>query len=247
MHSEVKRLADQGDIAGLRYIFADALDVDPTFERYQEDYDYCQSKGLLEPHQELTPLTDEPSQWTKDYWAHLKVDLIKNLSARRLTHMKKVARVLMADKVQRLTAERKAAQAQKQAEEERKAAQARKQAEEERKRAQAQKQAEEKRKAAQARKQAEEERKRAQAEAACPEPQPTARPTPQSQPAGHRPTAGKTKVKTGPKKWTGIAMAAAVLVVILAIILVVLSNPGQAAAVFQAGTKFISAITTPIV
>ena len=221
MHSEVKRLADQGDIAGLRYIFADALDVDPTFERYQEDYDYCQSKGLLEPHQELTPLTDEPSQWTKDYWAHLKVDLIKNLSARRLTHMKKVARVLMADKVQRLTAERKAAQAQKQAEEERKAAQARKQAEE--------------------------ERKRAQAEAACPEPQPTARPTPQSQPAGHRPTAGKTKVKTGPKKWTGIAMAAAVLVVILAIILVVLSNPGQAAAVFQAGTKFISAITTPIV
>ena len=110
MHSEVKRLADQGDIAGLRYIFADALDVDPTFEQYQADYDYCQSKGLLEPHQEFTPLTDEPSQWTKDYWAHLKVDLLKNLSARRLTHMKKVAQVLMEDKIQCLTAERQAAQ-----------------------------------------------------------------------------------------------------------------------------------------
>ena len=96
LHDEVKRLADSNDVVGLRYVFVDALDADPTFEFYQEDYDYCRSKGLLEPHQELTPLTQDQTQWTKDYWAHLKVDLLKNLSEKRLMHMKQVAQVLKA-------------------------------------------------------------------------------------------------------------------------------------------------------
>ena len=105
MHAEVKRLADSGDIKGLRYVFADALDMDPTFDRYQEDYDYCRSKGLLEPHQELTPLTQDKTMWTKDYWMQLKADLLRNLSEKRLMHMKQVAQVLKADKIKRVEEE----------------------------------------------------------------------------------------------------------------------------------------------
>ena len=241
MHSEVKRLADQGDIAGLRYIFADALDVDPTFEQYQADYDYCQSKGLLEPHQEFTPLTDEPSQWTKDYWAHLKVDLLKNLSARRLTHMKKVAQVLMEDKIQCLTAERQAAQAQRQAD-----------------KAQEQAQAEQAARAAQPKPNtpnspspgSKAEAAREEFQNKQKEYEERNRQRDQRTERANRDTDRKNHAArevSGSKKGAGIAMAAAVLVVILAIILVVLSNPGQAAAILQAGTKFISAITTPIV
>lgn len=37
----VKRCIEQNDIRGLHYIFAEALEVDPTFEKYQEDYDVC--------------------------------------------------------------------------------------------------------------------------------------------------------------------------------------------------------------
>lgn len=244
MHSEVKRLADQGDIAGLRYIFADALDVDPTFEQYQADYDYCQSKGLLEPHQEFTPLTDEPSQWTKDYWAHLKVDLLKNLSARRLTHMKKVARVLMADKVQCLTAERQAAQAKEQADEARKQAQTEHAARADQPKSKGQPTTNSPSPGSQGddennRVQTLRERNAAQNQKRD-----------QSTEAANHETDRKNNAAreaSSSKKWAGIAMAAAVLVVILAIILVVLSNPGQAAAILQAGTKFISAITTPIV
>lgn len=43
----VKRCIEQNDIRGLHYIFAEALEVDPTFEKYQEDYDVCKkNQGL---------------------------------------------------------------------------------------------------------------------------------------------------------------------------------------------------------
>ena len=50
MHTEVKKCVADNDIKGLRYIFADALDVDPTFEKYKEDYAYCKTiNGFFEP------------------------------------------------------------------------------------------------------------------------------------------------------------------------------------------------------
>ena len=39
MHKQVKEFLGKGDIRGLRYVFLDSLDVDPTFEDYQDDYD----------------------------------------------------------------------------------------------------------------------------------------------------------------------------------------------------------------
>ena len=57
MLSGVKKCAESGDIKGLHYIFVDCLDVDPTFEKYKSDYDYCKNiSGFLEPYQELTSL-----------------------------------------------------------------------------------------------------------------------------------------------------------------------------------------------
>ena len=49
MHDKDKQFADVGDVRVLKYIFVDALDADPTFDSYQEDYEYCRSKGLFEP------------------------------------------------------------------------------------------------------------------------------------------------------------------------------------------------------
>jgi len=57
MDNKIKQLADSGKIKELKYIFVDSLDVDPTFLQYEEDYNYC--RRILEPHQELTPLTDD--------------------------------------------------------------------------------------------------------------------------------------------------------------------------------------------
>jgi hypothetical protein len=41
MIAGVKKCIDAGDIKGLRYIFLDSLDVDPTFEKYKDDYAVC--------------------------------------------------------------------------------------------------------------------------------------------------------------------------------------------------------------
>ena len=41
MIAGVKKCIDAGDIKGLRYIFLDSLDVDPTFEKYKDDYAIC--------------------------------------------------------------------------------------------------------------------------------------------------------------------------------------------------------------
>ena len=108
MLSRAKRCADTGDIKGMRYIFRDSLDVDPTFEDYIEDYEYCKKvNGLFDSHMELTPLCQEERKWNLDYWNQLKKDLMKNYSLKRFEHMRTVARVVYADKVARLLVERK--------------------------------------------------------------------------------------------------------------------------------------------
>lgn len=113
MNSEIKKYADSGDLKSLKYVFVDALDVDPTFARYEEEYNYCKSiPGLLESHIELTPFRADPAAWTEDYWVKLKMDLLKNFSDQRMTHMREVAKVLLADKVRRILEERAAAQKQ---------------------------------------------------------------------------------------------------------------------------------------
>lgn len=112
MDSKIRQYADSGDLKSLKYIFMSALDADPTFQRYEEDYNYCKSvPGLLERHEELTPFVSDSSQWTEAYWTQLKMDLKKNFSDRRMCHMREVAQVLMADKIRRLTSERQAAAA----------------------------------------------------------------------------------------------------------------------------------------
>lgn len=109
MNTEIKKFADSGDIKLLKYIFVDSLDVDPTFVRYEEEYNYCKSiPGLLEPHVELTPFSENKANWTEEYWTSLKMDLIKNFSDKRMSHMRDVAQVFLADKVQRILAERAA-------------------------------------------------------------------------------------------------------------------------------------------
>lgn len=109
MDQKIKQYADARDLTSLKYIFVDSLDVDPTFEQYEEAYNYCKSiPGLLEQHIELTPFTNDVSQWTETYWAKLKMDLKKNFSDQRMNYMRKVANVLLADKAQRILKERQA-------------------------------------------------------------------------------------------------------------------------------------------
>ena len=107
MHKQVKEFLAKGDIRGLRYVFLDSLDVDPTFEDYQEDYDNCKKVSVFfEKHHELTTFADR-AQWNNDYWQRLKRDLEKNFSRERFEHMKAVAMVVYADKAARLLNERK--------------------------------------------------------------------------------------------------------------------------------------------
>lgn len=110
MDTQIKKYADARDLKSLKYIFVDALDVDPTFVRYEEEYNYCKDiPGLLEPYTELTPFIQDKAYWNEKYWASLKMDLLKNFSDRRMMHMKDVAQVFLAEKVQRILSERNAA------------------------------------------------------------------------------------------------------------------------------------------
>lgn len=111
MLAEVKKCVENHDIKGLRYIFVDCLDVDPTFEKYRADYEYCKSMdGMFDNYQELTGLTADERNWTTQYWEQLKLDLMKNFSEKRFEHMIKVAKVVYADKIARLLCERSLSQ-----------------------------------------------------------------------------------------------------------------------------------------
>lgn len=106
MLAEVKKCADSNDIKGLHYIFVDCLDVDPTFEKYAADFEYCKNiKGFLEPHINMSPILSK-ERWNIQYWTQLKNDLIKNFSEKRFSHMREVAKVIYSDKIERLRRER---------------------------------------------------------------------------------------------------------------------------------------------
>lgn len=109
MNKKIKEYADKNEIKSLKYIFADALDVDPTFANYEEEYNYCKAKGLLETHIDLTPFRSDATHWDAEYWTMLKMDLKSNFSDARMTHMREVAQVYLAEKVSRLLEEREKA------------------------------------------------------------------------------------------------------------------------------------------
>lgn len=107
MISGIKKCLDSGDIIGLRYIFLDSLDVDPTFEKYIEDYNVCKKlEGIFEPYIELTPLSLSSSDWNMEYWGKIKFDQKKNFSEKRFEHMREIAKIIHAEKVKRLLTER---------------------------------------------------------------------------------------------------------------------------------------------
>lgn len=90
-----------------RYIFADSLEVDPTFERYKIVFNYAKENGIFEDYAEgSVPLTNDISEWNESYWIKLKRDLVKNLSIKRLNHMRKVAKVFLREKYIRIMKER---------------------------------------------------------------------------------------------------------------------------------------------
>lgn len=116
MHNNVKLAVDNGDTLSLKYIFCDCLDGDPTFEKYQEDYDYCvRNNALFEAHRELHPMVT--SHVDEEYWVQLKNDFMENPSKERLAHMREVAKILYRDRIARIQAEReqRAAEEQKRA------------------------------------------------------------------------------------------------------------------------------------
>lgn len=109
MHNEVKERVENKDIRGLQYVFVNCLDVDPTFEKYKEDYAYCckNAPEMFEAHEDRTPLTNNQGSWNDDYWNKLKMDLLKNFSKKRFEHMRKVAQVVYAEKISMLKSSRK--------------------------------------------------------------------------------------------------------------------------------------------
>lgn len=107
LRPKIKEYAENGDVVGLHYIFRDALDADPTFEYYLDSYRYCEENvpNFFDAHRELTPFSQEPRQWDNAYWVQVKMDLMENFSKERYEHLRKVAKVYYAEKIQRIREE----------------------------------------------------------------------------------------------------------------------------------------------
>lgn len=107
MIKELNRYIENNDMIGLRYIFLDCLDVDPTFEKYKEGYDRVKTiEGFFEDYVEIHPLIEDQEKWNEDYWIQLKNDLRENFSEKRFMHMRKVAKVYFSDKISKLERQR---------------------------------------------------------------------------------------------------------------------------------------------
>lgn len=111
IHNDVRNAVESGDISSLKYFFCDCLDGDPTFAEYEEDYEYCKSKGVFfVPHTELHPMSCGAVD--ESYWVQLKKDFMQNPSVERMEHMREVAKILYSSRIRKIEEDkaRKAAQ-----------------------------------------------------------------------------------------------------------------------------------------
>ena len=103
---DFKQLIVNGDMKRLKYYFADCLDGDPTFKHYEDEYQYCiKNKILFEPYREIHPL--RLNDIDEHYWVELKNDFMENPSIKRMEHMRKVAKILYAESIDRAEKEKK--------------------------------------------------------------------------------------------------------------------------------------------
>ena len=58
----VKQCVERNDLRGLHYIFAEALEADPTFEKYQEDYEYCKKLPVFLKNFSSDPASAAPNR-----------------------------------------------------------------------------------------------------------------------------------------------------------------------------------------
>lgn len=101
IHNDVKKAVENGDISSLKYFFCDCLDGDPTFAEYEEDYEYCKSKGVFfVPHTELHPMSCGAVD--ESYWVQLKKDFMQNPSVERMEHMREVAKILYSSRIRKI-------------------------------------------------------------------------------------------------------------------------------------------------
>ena len=54
----------------------------------------------------MTPFISSEN-WNEKYWVQIKMDLMKNFSEKRFSHMREVAKVIYAEKIKRLEQERR--------------------------------------------------------------------------------------------------------------------------------------------
>lgn len=101
IHNDVKSAVESGNISSLKYFFCDCLDGDPTFSEYEEDYEYCKSKGVFfVPHTELHPMSCGAVD--ESYWVQLKNDFMQNPSVERMEHMREVAKILYSSRIRKI-------------------------------------------------------------------------------------------------------------------------------------------------
>ena len=105
-------LLNTANIKQIKYALVDSLDIDPTFERYETFYNTAKQRGLIEPHEELTPfyldsqLEKMSEEELEDYWESIKNDLLKNFSDERMQTMKRIAKIIYKNKIQRIKKDR---------------------------------------------------------------------------------------------------------------------------------------------
>jgi cobalamin biosynthesis Mg chelatase CobN len=104
INDKIKQYVKDGDVKNLKYYFKDCLNVDPTFAKYEEAYEYCKSEGIpFVPHIELTPMNLDSVD--EEYWAQLRRDFMENPSVERMDHMREVAKILYRDRIEKIAAE----------------------------------------------------------------------------------------------------------------------------------------------
>lgn len=103
MRKIVRNYINGNDLEGLRFVFLDSLDVDPTFDDYRADYDACKDlPGFFAPNENLTPFRENPGDWDENYWQNLKNDLQINFSRERFEHMRAAAPAIFHDKAEQI-------------------------------------------------------------------------------------------------------------------------------------------------
>lgn len=107
--TEFRSVVNAGNLLRTRIMLKDSMMIDPTFAQFEEMLSYARQHlpGIIVPH-DGEVLEFDAAVYTREQMNLELVQIVNNFSQQRISHLKSMVEVVLADEIQRIRSKKQA-------------------------------------------------------------------------------------------------------------------------------------------